>query len=492
MLSYAQTYRDGGRPYVDTYPVHGWGADGGLDAVVFRLAEPTLRVFWNTRTAMAALAVFGLALAGWILFRRWLWSGVALLLSLALCPFLSERQLPALLALAALIGAARSRRGEPWLLAGVLGALTLFYSLDFGVFFLTGAVLGAGALGLLDRRPREALRSLFLFATGVLAGALPFLAILASQHALPAFVRVSFDELPRTIEDIWGIPAGSTLTLLRDGSVRDVLAAVLSPNGERPLRWLAPILLLALAVATLLFRATSSAARRLDAVDRGALAATAVAVISVRGILGRADSGHLALYGILAGLPATWVLYRAAHAPRFRPALVLALAVPLAIRFDPRWPLRAWGMGVLRPASADGGCWRSPVRGGGAMVPCAEADELATFRRYVDAHLRPDETFFDFSNQAALYFYCDRRSPIRFIAAPFYEPETFQNEVIAALERERPPMVVLPHGEWTDTFDGIANARRVPLVADYVYANYRVVEVVAGRFVGWRAPSAAP
>ncbi len=133
-------------------------------------------------------------------------------------------------------------------------------------------------------------------------------------------------------------------------------------------------------------------------------------------------------------------------------------------------------------------CWRSPVRGGGAQVPCPEADELAAFRRHLDAHLKPDETFFDFSNQAALYFYTDRRNPIRFVAAPFYEPEAFQHEVIAALERERPPMVVLPHGEWTDTFDGIANAVRTPLVADYVYANYRVVEVVAGRFVGWRPP----
>jgi hypothetical protein len=50
-------------------------------------------------------------------------------------------------------------------------------------------------------------------------------------------------------------------------------------------------------------------------------------------------------------------------------------------------------------------------------------------------------------------------------------------------------MVVLPHGEWTDNFDGIANRTRTPLVADYVYANYRIVEVVGGRFVGWRPPS---
>ncbi|HEY2797363.1 MAG TPA: hypothetical protein VGK26_05690 [Thermoanaerobaculia bacterium] len=489
MLANAQAYLAGGRPYVDTYPVHGWGSDGGLDAIVFRFAAPTLGVFWTLHSAMTALAVAGLALACWMLFRpRWLWAGAALLVSLALCPFLSDRQLPAFLTLAALVAAARARRGALWFLAGALGALTLFFTLDFGVFVLTGAILAASALGLLERRPREALMALGLLATGALAGAFPFLAMLASVHAILPFVRVSFDQLPRSIEDIWALPAGTTVALLRDGSAPDLLAALLSPNPQRPLRWLAPILLLGLAVAILLFRA---AARRLDAVDRGALAATAVAVVSVRGILGRVDAGHIALYGVLAGLPITWLVFRGARAYPRLPGLALAAALTAAlwVRFDPRWMLQSWWLGVRGQgdASADAGCWRSPVRGGRALVPCAEADELDAFRRHLDAHLRPDETFFDFSNQAALYFYADRPNPIRFVAAPFYEPEAFQHEVIAALERERPPMVVLPHGEWTDTFDGVANALRTPLVADYVYANYRVVEVVAGRFVGWRS-----
>jgi hypothetical protein len=495
MLSNAQTYLAGGRPYVDTYPVHGWGSDGGLDAIVFRFAAPTLLVYWSTRTMLSALSVAALAAACWALFRpRWLWTGAAFVLALALCPFLSERQLPAFLTLAALVAAARSRRGALWFLAGALGALTLFFALDFGVFVLTAAVLAASALGLLERRPREALTSLGLFATGALAGALPFLAMLAAEHALVPFLRVSFDQLPRSIEDIWGLPAGSTTTLLRDGSAREIFAALLSPNPARPLRWLAPVLLLGCAVTILLFRATSSTARRLDAIDRGALAATAVAVVSVRGILGRVDGGHLALYGVFAGLPIAWLLYRAAHSPEHRVAglaLALALALALWMRFDPRWMLKTWWLGIRGPGletASNEGCWRSPVRGGGALVSCAEADEIAAFRRHLDAHLRPDETFFDFSNQAALYFYADRRNPIRFVAAPFYEPEAFQHEVIAALERERPPMVVLPHGEWTDNFDGIANRLRTPLVADYVYANYRVVEVVGGRFVGWRPP----
>jgi len=492
MLANAQTYLAGGRPYVDTYPVHGWGSDGGLDAIVFRFAAPTLFVYWSMRTALAALSVAALAAACWALFRpRWPWAAATFLLALALCPFLSERQLPAFLTLAALVGAARSRRGALWFLAGALGSLTLFFALDFGVFVLTGSVLAASALGLLERRPREALTSLGLFATGALAGALPFLAMLASEHAIAAFVRVSFDQLPRSIEDIWALPAGTTVELLRGGSAREVVAALVSPNPERPLRWLFPVLLLGLAVTLLLFRAGR---RRLDSLDRGALAATAIAVVSVRGILGRVDAGHLALYGVLAGLPIAWLVYRAAHARESRPAgvaLALALGVALWMRFDPRWMLQTWWLGIrgpgLQTASAES-CWRSPVRGGGALVPCAEADEIAAFRRHVDAHLHPDETFFDFSNQAALYFYTDRRNPIRFVAAPFYEPEAFQHEVIAELERERPPMVVLPHGEWTDNFDGIANRLRTPLVADYVYANYRVVEVVGGRFIGWRSP----
>jgi hypothetical protein len=488
-LAPAQTSLNGGRPYLDTYPIHGWGADGGADALAFRLAAPSVETFRMRQGAMAALAMGALAVAGWVLFRGWLWSAVAFSIGVVLCPIFSERQLPAFAALAALVAAARGCRPGLWFLGGVFGSLTLFFALDFGLFVLAGGALAAVALALADRSVREGVESAALLAAGAMAGALPFLAALAHAGALAAFFRVSFVEVPASIADVWGRPAGTTAELWRTGSPRDWLAALFSTNPEA-LPWLLPVLFLGLATTVLLFRAASG---RRDALDRGALAATAVAVLSVRGVLGRADAGHLALYGAMAGLPMSWLLYRAAHARRHRAALVLAMAVALWIGLRPAAAARTFWAG-LRPAAglAHDECRRATLRTGRATVPCAQADELEALRRYLDANLRPGETFFDYSNQAALYFLMDRRPPIRFTAAPLYEPEELQREVIAALERERPPMAILPHGEWTDTFDGIANAVRTPLVADYVYANYRIVEVAAGRLVAWRPPSPEP
>src|SRR5262249_37199406 len=163
--------------------IHGWGADGGLDALVFRITRPAIDVFSIERAALASLGMGVVALAGWILFRRWIWAAVAFLLGMGICPFVSERQLPGYLAPLAVIGAARTRRPSLWLLAGVLGSVTLFFTLDFGVFFLSASAVSAVALGLADRRPREGFSSLGLLVTGALAGALPFLAILAGVHA---------------------------------------------------------------------------------------------------------------------------------------------------------------------------------------------------------------------------------------------------------------------------------------------------------------------
>ena len=424
--------------------------------------------------------------AAWILFRGWLWSATAFLIGIALCPIFSERQLLAFLALAALVAAARGRRPGRWFLAGVLGSLTLFFALDFGLFVLAGGALAAAGLALADRSVRQGAAAAALLAAGAVTGAVPFLAALARARAVGAFLRVSFVEVPASIADAWGRPAGTTVELWRSGSPRDWLAALFSANA---VPWLLLVLLLGLATTVLLFRAASA---RLNAVDRGALAATAVAALSVRGILGRADAGHLALYGAMAALPTAWLLYRAAQARRHRAALVLAMAVALGIGLRPAAAARTLWAGLrLRPSAglANDECRRATLRTGRATVPCAQADELEALRRYLDTHLQPGETFFDYSNQAALYFLMERRPPIRFVAAPLYEPEELQREVIAALERERPPLAILPHGEWTDTFDGIPNAVRTPLVADYVYANYRVVEVAAGRLVAWRPPS---
>src|SRR5262249_61734002 len=101
-LANAATYVQGGHPYLQTYPVHGWGADGGLDSLFFRVFGPSLQTFRVRRAIVTALALTALGLCSFSLFENLRWAAVALAACLCFCSFVSERQTLALLALALL------------------------------------------------------------------------------------------------------------------------------------------------------------------------------------------------------------------------------------------------------------------------------------------------------------------------------------------------------------------------------------------------------
>ncbi len=480
MLLPAQSYLAGGAPYRDTYPVHGWGSDGGLDGVLFRLFSPTLDLMRARNALGSALGVAMLGLACWVLFRRPLWSLAAFLMAMSLCPFPSERQTAAFAGLAALIHAARSGGPRAWALAGAVSAGTLFYALDFGVFLLASGLLTALCLAASEGSWRRAVTAVWL-GLGAALASLPFVWALLRDGALPEFVRVSFVELPARILDLWGLPAPSPVALLHAGGARALGDALLS-GASVP--WLFHATVLAAASALLLFR---SAGPGLSTLDRGAAAATWVAIVSLRGVLGRADPGHLMLYGVFAALPAAWLLYRAAHAAHAPWLWAPALAIVLVLRIQPqRYPVIAWAS--LRSAGASPDCRAAIPRSGDATIPCAQREEFEALRRVMDRELAPEQTFFDYGNEPALYFLLDRRPPVRYCCVPFYEGEAAQREVIAALERERPPLAILASGTFLDGLDGVSNRERTPLVAEYLDRTYEPAGRVGTRTIGRRRP----
>ena len=89
----------------------------------------------------------------------------------------------------------------------------------------------------------------------------------------------------------------------------------------------------------------------------------------------------------------------------------------------------------------------------------------------------------------------NRPMPTRFLAAPFYETEPLQREVIARLESRKPPLAILEGGPGTDTFDAVQNRKRAALVAAYLDSRYPVVARVSRWTIGRRAqntPAATP
>ena len=318
------------------------------------------------------------------------------------------------------------------------------------------------------------------FAAGFLGGCLPFSIYLAIRGAFGEFLLVSFIEVPTAITATWGLPAPSLAETLRTGGPAAFL------DREAPSLFVLLAVLVA-GVSVLLFRRAEGSC---EPVDRVGAVSLLVAILALRGALGRADFGHRMLYGIFAGLPAAWLLHRAWNArSRLRPLLAGLAAVGFVVLLRPdvavsrELRILAAAARVRQldvDASAPFGGSASPI------LVRGQARELEDLRRVVDRLVPPGSTFFDFGNEPALYFLLDRRPPVRYSCVPSYQPIGKQREVIAALERKRPPVAILASGTGRDAFDGVSNRDRAPLVARYLDANYEVAGTVGSRTIAVR------
>ncbi len=478
-LAFAQAYLHGARPYADTYPLHGWGADGGVDGFAFRHFGATLRVYRLRTAFFAALAPLALAGSCVAALGSGIWGVLAFLVSASFAPGLIERQALAFAALVPLFLSFRAgaRRRALRAAAGVLAGWEVLYSLEYGLFVFLGisaALLLLPTLEARRRRLRLGFAACAPFWGGALLGALPFLVVLAARGVFGDFLRISFVELPRWVTAVWGVPAGEVWTVLSPVRDTPALASLLAGAG---MQFFFVMALLAIAGATLLLRA---AAGDLDPEDRAAWAAFGVAAFALRGMLGRADEAHFWHYSVFAGLPAVWVLrsvWRSAARAVLFPVALLFLLIRLH-------PFRAVEDTLrLVAATGDPAAHRDraePPRSGGERLPAGQAKEFSDFRRALDERLAPGETYFDFSNQPALYFFADRIPPVRFHTVAQYEAEEKQSEVIDTLERKKPPIAA-----FTDTFYStldLPNAERAPRVARYLAEHYEPAAVVGS----WR------
>src|SRR5439155_23735248 len=118
--------------------------------------------------------------------------------------------------------------------------------------------------------------------------------------------------------------------------------------------------------------------------------------------------------------------------------------------------------------------YQSRVSRIGFRDPQAEEikNRIDAVRYWVWQHSKPNQPIFDFSNQPALYFFCDRPNPTRFYQVPILSPPPFQREVILALERAKPPIVIRRSPQQFDVFDDIDNSVRAQAVASYINEHY--------------------
>jgi hypothetical protein len=481
-LSYANEYRYGARPYIDTYPLHGWGADGGVDAVTFSLVPATVHASRVRQTSWASLAFLCFGAVCLAVYRSAWWATVAFLLTLSVRWLFHERQLLAVAALLLLVVAVQENRRVVSTIAGALAGWATFHSLDFGLMIVAAGLSGLLFLALLRPQSGRPYALLLFFAGGLILGAIPLLLILLLHGAGSEFAQVSFREIPRWIDAAWGQPAGSAWEALLTVRTETDLVQVLSGRtGPMPSLFL--LILLATCATALLMR---FADRRATKVDTGFLICLVFACTAMRGVLGRADEEHLGRYGFFAGMTGAWLLRSAWHSGRARGWVMVAAGVLVFAGFHPIRALEWQLATVENSARRDKAVPRSPIpRGGGIGFPRDQAAELASVVAFLNTNLDQHETFFDFSNEPGLYFLADRRMPIRFHGPAQYGSPAKQQEVISALERVRPPLAILPFGA-LGALGGVSNRDRAPDVARYLDAHYQLEAVVAGRPIARR------
>jgi hypothetical protein len=201
---------------------------------------------------------------------------------------------------------------------------------------------------------------------------------------------------------------------------------------------------------------------------------------SLRGSLDRADGGHLGLGGMLATVLLVSLSLRSLSAARgwsirmrFAAALLAACLV-----------VRAWPQLDPRVAAARLAGLRGAAATDGQVVPEDVRSAVAAMRTSVARQ----RCFFTLDSAGAWYYLFDRPSCSRFHQLDYARTREAQREVVDALERHRPDVILFRNPDSLPDPDGPANGEH--LVYSYVLRAYRPLSVFAGRWF-WRR-SAAP
>ena len=413
----------GERPYTDVVPVHGLLSDGGLDWAVMetwgrasarpagpQAGPPSLSPILQTKLAVSCLNLLAIFCITFAATGSADLALLAAMLSVMLIPS-ATIWIRTIPALYALacVAAAVRLRSSGWMMAA--GAL-LPLAVLFGIEFAAYSGIAAFAAALRLRRVRALL-------LGVAIGLIPLLPI-----AVPLLKTTLFELLP----------AGRVYV-----------------PGK--LQWPAERVPLALWLLALLFAAATTRTR-----IRRTEAAWPIALWVVAAGVSFAQRRHLyATFAMTAfAVALLWLIARRQRWVAAALAIVLVmLAKPWDHIFKLATPLRLAG-GITQP-----------------LVSPEQQKAIDAARRFTAAHLAPHETYFDFSNSAALYYFLGRDCPTRHQQVPFYESDRAQKEVIAAIERNpsvRAALIECPGGNWT--IDGIPNSQRAPRVWQYLRTHF--------------------
>jgi hypothetical protein len=114
------------------------------------------------------------------------------------------------------------------------------------------------------------------------------------------------------------------------------------------------------------------------------------------------------------------------------------------------------------------------------------AQNITTFKSYLDKHLKKDETFIDLSNHPMLYYFTNRKNPSYFNQF-LQNTVTSRQQIITVekLKKEKIPIVLYSYypQEWLDRTDNVPNSLRYHIVHAYIKANFKPIGMINNKIL---------
>jgi hypothetical protein len=456
VVSWQQWAEFGKLPYRDLVPIHGlmslWR--GGLNELFFAGTAASFAAAEGVLLALSVAATF-------LLLRLQIGAVAALILSFY-CPFMDRLYLlaPGLLLL---VAPGLLQRPGRWLLVWLaVCPLEVFYNAGVGPAFVLGSLPLAVfmAYRLVRARPALAVRG------GLIVGAAGAAVLALTPLGSMALGLVRFlAEMQPTNQEVFGLAweesfgarptnpkwAGTRVTweLIRLGWVGVVVVAgavlwrqLARRGGPRPaLAWFAGTLVAVLLLATpwTLNQLLPNELNRTGAPTAVVLVCLLPVLLLHRRPLLRAAPALAALavlVGVVQGVELngwrTMNLPFAVSRGFTHPHARELLARPFAVGLPPN--------GAVWRDGAEAGL---PRAGAGFVHDPKSWDQLVQLKGVLAGLLRPGETFYDLSNQSALYYYLDLPLPARHLACLTECNRATQARALRELRKDPPPVVLL-------------------------------------------------
>jgi hypothetical protein len=199
----------------------------------------------------------------------------------------------------------------------------------------------------------------------------------------------------------------------------------------------------------------------------------------------RADDFHLAIAAISAIPLAFALVLRGLPRPaggeaRFHPAI--APAALLLLGLVPFAPLDT--LGLPRAVRSVWNASREVRTPDAKLVPASYLEAAAAIKPSLG------DCFFTLTSEGIWYHLLDRPSCSRFHHVVYARTAEAQQEIVEALEEERPPLILVENGFWSNHIDDVPVSVTNPVVWKYVMIHYRPDREIDGHKLYRRADRA--